>query len=162
MARDATWTNGDGLVVGFGGRDTNNYEAGSVCTKGKVNQLEVVLDWDNLPGNGAVQGKEIGIPANSIIQSATFVVETAFTSGGATTLSIGLQEADGTVIDADGIDATVAKTAIDAVGEAVQCDGALVAGTATVGTADAYVYTTVASGPYTAGKGTLTIEYILP
>jgi hypothetical protein len=52
---------------------------------------------------------------------------------GATTLSIGLKQLDGTDIDPDGIDATIAKTAIDADGDVVQCDGALVNGVVSIG-----------------------------
>lgn len=164
MARNSVWTNNDGLEVGFGTLDTDNFQGASVRTTGRVNQLVVELDWDNLPSAAgtAPSSKEFRIPANSIIQDAVLVVTDPFTSAGATTLSIGLKDSAGTVIDADGIDATIAKTAIDAIGEAVQCDGALVAGTTTIGTSDGYLSTVVATGPYTAGRGTLTVEYILP
>ena len=78
------------------------------------------------------------IPAGSYITKATLVVTTAWTSGGSGTLGIGLQNSAGSAIDADGIDAAIAKTAL-AVNTAVACDGALVGGTATVGAADAYI-----------------------
>lgn len=162
MARKEVWVNNDGLKVGFGARDTNNYEAGTVRTVGKVNQLEILLDWDNLPSLGAVDNDNVGIPANAVIQSATLVVEDAFESAGATTLGIGLQTAAGVAIDADGIDAAIAKTAIDADGDVVQCDGALVGGVTTIGGVEGYIYTVVGTGPYTAGRAVLTVEYILP
>ncbi len=164
MARQDTWVNNDGLEVGFGPLDTDNFKGASVRTTGRVNQLVIELDWDNLPSAAgtAPSSKDFRIPANSTIQSSTLVVTEAFTSAGATTLSIGTKNSAGTVVDADGIDATIAKTVIDAIGDVVQNDGAQVGGIVTVGTSDVYLSTVVATGPYTAGRGTLTIEYVLP
>lgn len=162
MARNSVWVNNDGLEVGFGTIDTENPQSASLRTVGKLNQIETELVYDNLPAAGAVGGKVFRIPANSTITRAWVVVEEGFTSAGATTLDIGLQEKDGTVIDADGIDAAIALTAIDTVGEVVVHDGALVGGVVTIGDADGYVYVTVGTGPYTAGKGVLTVEYLLP
>lgn len=165
MARNATWTNNDGLVVGFGQRDSLNDNGATVRTQGNVEVLSMVFDLVNsLPAAAgtAPSSKSIPIPANSFIHSATLRVITAATSAGATTLSLGLKNSAGTVIDADGIDATIAKTAIDAIGDTVQCDGALVNGLVTVGTADAYISSVVATGPYTAGEVELTIEYSKP
>lgn len=67
--------------------------------------------------------------------------------------------------DADGIDAAVALTAIDAIGEIVQCDGAVVNGTIAVGATangDCYIAPSYNTAVFTAGKGLLTIEYIEP
>jgi hypothetical protein len=87
------------------------------------------------------------------------IVTTAFTSGGAATLTLGLQQKDGTIIDADGIDATIALAAL-AANLAVACDGALVDGTATVGSADAYLSVIYGTAAYTAGAAKLVLEYI--
>tara|TARA_R110002110_G_scaffold25998_5_gene96063 strand:+ start:874 stop:1092 length:219 start_codon:yes stop_codon:yes gene_type:complete len=62
-------------------------------------------------------------------------------------------------IDADGIDAAIAKADL-AANKAVACNGALVGGTATVGAADAYVGALYATAAFTAGAGKLVIEYI--
>ena len=99
------------------------------------------------------------IPANSLIVDANLIMTTAATSGGAATLTIGTYNAAGTAIDADGIDATIALTAMDAIGEVVQCDGAQVNGTVTVGTAAAYVGLIYATAAFTAGAGKLIIDY---
>jgi hypothetical protein len=124
----------------------------------------MILDYDNLPSAAptAPLSKSIPIPARSIIHSASLRVILAFTSAGATTLDLGFKQADGTVIDLDGIDAVIAKTVIDAVGDVVQCNGALVNGLVDVGANDAYIASTVAVGPYTAGQAELTIEYSRP
>lgn len=156
------WTNDDGLKVPFNLARAQQVGGGVVNTKGNAREMVIVFDTDdlgNLTTAGDTDGREPFLPAGAYIKNASFIVDTAFTSGGATTLTIGLAEADGSVIDADGIDAAVAKTAIDNTSEVVACDGALVGGTANVGSADAFIYFTVASGPYTAGKGKLVIEY---
>jgi chitinase len=73
-----------------------------------------------------------------------------------------LYESDGTEIDLDGIDVDIALAAINAVGERVICDGALVNGLQGIGTAAGQVVVVESSGsnPYTAGKATLVIEYV--
>lgn len=100
------------------------------------------------------------IPANAIIVNADLVITTPFTSAGAATLTIGTYNAAGTAIDADGIDATIAITAIDADGDVVQCDGAQVSGLVTVGGAAAYVGAIYGTAAFTAGAAKLIIEYI--
>jgi hypothetical protein len=111
--------------------------------------------------------QSIRIKRGSRIRSAHFQVHTAFTSGGSATLTLGTYKAQtpATVDDQDGIDAAIALTAIDAIGDIVVCDGALVNGVVSVGaTANDDVelvalYTTAA---FTAGTGTLTVEYEEP
>ena len=117
--------------------------------------LEVVFSYDDLPVSG-LDNANLSIPANAWIKDATLRVVTAFAGG--TSYDIGLEQEDGTVIDADGIDAAVALTAIDAVGETVACDGALVANTAGIGTAAGLVVI-AETGTFTAGKAILRITY---
>jgi len=162
------WQNEDGLYIRFA-TERGEIKAVGATVQEVEKYLVVDLDYDDLPAytadlnndgtNDGFAGDDAYIPAGSYITDARVIVEDAFTSGGATTLSIGLAQLDGTAIDADGIDATIAKAALGA-NNAVACDGALVGGTATVGANDAYVYTTVATGPYTAGKAKLVIKYI--
>lgn len=117
--------------------------------------LEVVFSYDDLP-SASLDNANLSIPANAWIKDATLRVVTAFAGG--TSYNIGLSQPDGTVIDADGIDAAVATAAIDAVGETVVCDGALVGNTAGIGTA-AGVVTAAATGTFTAGKAILRVTY---
>lgn len=117
--------------------------------------VEVTFSFDDLPDNGA-DAANLTIPANSRIKEATLHVITAFAGG--TSYDIGLEQTDGTVIDADGIDAAVALAAIDAVGETVDCDGALVANTAGVGANDAQIVVSE-NGTFTAGKARLRVVY---
>lgn len=119
------------------------------------NHGEEVLEWtfsfDDLPTNG-LDAAILRVPATARIKEATFHVITAFAGG--TSYDFGLDQPDGTVIDIDGIDAAVATAAINAVGETVIMDGALVGGTVDIGAADGQL-TVVATGTFTAGKGRL-------
>lgn len=154
------WTNDDGLVVRFGGVKDQDVNIGtSPQTAGVVQELVLPITGTELEtsvptniSNGA------HIPANSLINSATLYVETAFASGGSATLTIGTYQADGTAIDADGIDATIALTAIDADDDEITCDGAQVGATVSQAAYVAAIYGTAA---FTAGEARLVIEYIV-
>jgi hypothetical protein len=100
------------------------------------------------------------IPANSLIMSATLVMTTIATSGGAATLDIGTYNAAGTAVAATGIDAAIALAAIDAVGETVRCDGTMLTTAGWTGAADVYVGLKWNTAAYTAGAGKLLIEYV--
>lgn len=115
----------------------------------------ITFSYDDLPVAGEDQAI-LRIPARARIVTATLRVHTAFTGG--TSYNIGLKEADGTVIDVDGIDAAIALTAIDAIGDVVNCDGALVGLLVGIGAA-AGVVEVAATGTFTAGKATLEVEY---
>ena len=107
------------------------------------------------------QDHDAFIPAGSYITSASLIVTTAFASGGSATLTIGTYQQDGTTVDADGIDATVAVADIGA-NKAVACNGAAVGGTATVGANDVYIEAIYGTAAFTAGVAKLVIEYIEP
>lgn len=158
MARQATWTNSDGLVVGFGPRDSKNDNGAVVETIGNVEVFQMNLDFDNLPAASgtAPSTKSIPLPANAVINDAVIQVTEAFTAAGAATLTLGLKNSAGTAIDADGIDAAIAVAALS-LGATIQCDGALVG--ADIGTADGYIASAVATGPFLTGHAILTIEY---
>ena len=159
----STHTNFDGLKVNYNLTLAETDPTGVVRTGENTMVLEITTDdLRGLDTAGNPTGRRAYVPANSVITDAFMVVEEAFTSAGSTTLSIGFAEDDGTVIDVDGVDATIAKTAMDAVGDVVQCDGALVGGVVTVGTDNAYPYITIGTGPYTAGKAKVVIKYFTP
>jgi hypothetical protein len=159
-----TWTNNDGLQILFGNEKGKRSVVGTPSTMGEVKTINVELDHSRFAAAGTATeidvNKEGKIPSGAIIVGATLDVTEAFTSGGAATLTIGTREADGTVIDADGIDATIALAALNAVGKHVACDGAQVNGAALA--ANAHLQVTVGTAAYTAGRAKLQVNYILP
>ena len=158
-----TWNNADGLAVKFGASEGEPSLVG--VGRAKEQYVSVVFDTsltNSLSGGRIDPENPVVIPARSYITRAIFVVETAFTSAGAATLDLGLGLEDGTYTggDEDGIDAAIALTAIDANGDAVVCDGALVNGVLTSGAVTLYPTYDIDTAVYTAGKGTLHIFYI--
>lgn len=166
MGRDSTWTNDDGLVVGFGTRTSSNDQGGNVRTSGLEEEYVIeVLDGTAIGATdtAAVTGGDYAdIPANSVITAAYFQVDTAFTSAGAATLDIGLKQRDGTEVGGsdDVIDAAIALTAIDAAGETVACDGSYIG--ASVGANPVVPKFTYGTATFTAGAGKLVIKYLRP
>ena len=162
------WYNEDGLRVLFEAEQAapSTPSAAVVSTFGAKSQMVIDINYDNLPAettdtnndgtNDGWSGADPYIPAGSYITSATLIVETAFAGG--TSYNFGLSEIDGTVIDADGLDAAVATAALGA-NDVVAMDGALVGGAATIGAANGYLKV-AATGTFTAGKAKLVIEYI--
>lgn len=155
-----SYTNADGLTILTNG--AAGVAAGNGVSAGSIKQT-VVWDIADATAIGTSadtpDANDAFIPANAVITNAWLVVDDAFTSGGSATLSLGLYQQDGTTIDADGIDATiaVATLAADAV---VPADGALADGTQNVGANDAYIGALYATAAFTAGSGKLVVEYI--
>ena len=157
-----SYTNADGLfVLTDKAQGTPNDEG--VTTRG-VRQVIVkkftLADVGATFGAANIDPLEAAIPAGAIIVNADLVITDAATSGGSATLTIGTYTAAGAAIDADGIDAAIALTAIDADGDVVQCNGAQVEGVVTVGTAAAYIGAIYGTAAFTGGEATLIVEYI--
>lgn len=156
-----SYTNADGLRV------LTNDDQGAVKVQGTAaTPMKQVLVMDitftslgTTFGASNIDLNNPFIPAGSLITRADLVMTTAATSGGAATLTIGTYNAAGTAIDADGIDATVALTAIDAIGETVRCDGAHLT-TAGYVAENAYIGAIYGTAAYTAGVGKLYVEYV--
>lgn len=154
-----SYTNADGLLV------LTNGAQGSVNLTGgtEYGVKFLVIDIADATAIGssaaAPAANDSFIPAGAYITKASLIVTTAF-AGSSAALNIGLQTAAGAAIDADGIDAAIAVTAIDAIGDVVACNGAAVAGVVTVGTAPAYVSLDYDTAAFTAGAAKLVIEYI--
>ncbi len=172
MPRDSTWTNPYGLVVGFGTHTPDNEIAG-VHQSGSVRTLSMLVDLVNLEDTDSITAASFDaraaiIPRGSHIESATIQVTALATSGGAATLDIGLYDSDFssvTVDDANGIDIDIAVTAIDALGDIVICDGALVNGVVSTGAtsnSDTMVILGFEAAAFTAGQVLLTLQYITP
>lgn len=162
MGRNATWTNEDGLVVGFGAHESD--EGGqNFGGKGPVNvHIYKIEDATNLASAvAASDGKPATIPAGAVVTSAKLYVRTAFTSGGAATLDLEFMKLGGTTYGANGIDAAIALTAIDAEGDIVSCDGADVSTPVAPLSEAVWVTANYNTAAFTAGAADLVIEYVL-
>ena len=147
------YVNADGLEILTAGEAGVAAKRGTAVSPKKA--LVMTITGTDLASSAATpQDHDAFIPAGSFITSA-------FTSGGAATLTIGAYTQAGAAVDADGIDATVALAAL-AANKGVACDGALVGGTATVGAADVYIEANYGTAAFTAGEAKLVIEYIEP
>lgn len=149
-----SWTNEDGLLVRF------NLERGAVADDGVTSLNKFVMTVADATAladadTAAEAGDRPYIPAGAVIERAYFQVDTAFTSGGAAVLDIGLKQAAGTTIDDDGIDAAVAVGSLTA-NAVINSDGALVPSKLANNSYPTITYDTAA---FTAGAGKLVIEY---
>lgn len=154
-----SYNNADGLLVLTNGDQGAVNQTGSAEYGPKFLVVNIPAAASIGSSAAAPAANDAFIPAGAYITKASLVVTTAFTGTNAT-LNIGLYNAAGSAIDADGIDATIAVTDLASIGKAVACNGALVAGTATVGSANAYVSFDYDTAAFTAGAGKLVIEYI--
>lgn len=157
-----SYTNADGLyVLTHKDQGTPLYQG---VTTGSPRQA-LVLDIPDFTAIGSSFGasninvNNPFIPAGSVIVSAVLVMTDAAT-GSSSTLTIGTYNAAGTAIDADGIDAAIALTAIDADNDVVRCDGAQVSGVLGYVTVNAYIGAIYGTAAFTAGAGKLIVEYI--
>jgi len=143
--------------VFYGPRDTEQVAPSKTNKGGKTQELVVPVTYNNLPTTDATDAVIQAIPAGALIKSATLIVDEAFDStSGTTTINIGLSELDGTVVDADGIDAAVAWDA--AAGTVVLCNGADI-GTIPSLTDPLQVTIVPSVADLVAGAGRLVIEY---
>ena len=174
MPRNATHVF-DGLTVGYGTHTVDN-DVLRVIEGGTMKKYVIELpDATALEDTDAITiaslpPQSATIPRGSYIRKATFQVKTIFTTSASATLDIGTYEAggDGSSTGDDvaaGIDADIAVTALDAVGDIVVCNGTLVDGVIPVGAtsdSDVVVVFGFEAGVYTAGAGILTLEVIVP
>lgn len=155
-----SWINADGLEVLMHG-EQGKVKKNGATTRSIRQTLVVDIDGTEVPSTADTpEANDAFIPAGAYIVSSYLIVDEAFTSGGAATMTIGTYEKDGTTIDADGVDAAVALTALNATGKVVANDGAQVEGGVTVGAADAYVKANYGTAAYTGGKAKLFVEFI--
>lgn len=139
-------------ITKMGGVNDNNWRRIATWT----------FNYDDLPAPGTYNLQHV-IPAGSSIISAKLRIITAFTSTSTTTdLTIGLQQADGTVIDNSGLvsatDAT--QTTIGTAGNVITGTGTLVGKTIGAANGELVVAPTVAD--LLTGRAEVIVEYFLP
>jgi len=128
---------GINVVNHYGPRDTDASKGGQAKSTGQIKRAEWQFSYDDLPTYGSTN-LEFAIPANATIVSSKWITGTAWAGG--TSLNVGLYQSNGTVIDADGLDAAITPTTAGAV---IDGNGALVG--ATIG-ANAGELTVAATG----------------
>lgn len=116
----------------------------------------ITFTFDDLPVISATDQSVLDIDANSYIVSAIWRTVVPFAGG--TTYDVGLTEADGTAIDANGLFAALALANINVIGETNLGGGTLVGLAAGIGGAAGQVVV-AATGTFTAGKAQLEIVY---
>ena len=160
MARASTATL-DGVVVGYGVRDTITVEQTNIHTKGRIREAVVEIDFRNittLAGGTAATKKDFGIPVGSQIISSQLSVITGFNT--LTSIVIGTKQLAGTAISASGLHASTLLAAINTAGQTEEGAGALVNGVAS--TLVQYVSVDVTGSAATAGHAVLTVRYYEP
>jgi hypothetical protein len=145
-----------GVVNHYGPRDVDQKFGGITTGRDGVNRAVWTFDYDDLPTNGT-NYMNVVLPAGIYITEAHTRVLTAM-AGTSGTLTIGLEEPDGTVIDVDGIDAAVAQAALVA-NAVIKADGALVGGAVQVAEPSQLLVTT--GGTVTAGRFEVSISYVV-
>ena len=159
MSRNAYWTNADGLVVGFGTRKITKNAAAKVAKGGAVEQLVVEVDFARLEdtlsvtSDAVVQGAVI--PDGSLLQSAILTVDEA-AAGATAEIDVGIYDVAGAVVTAVDDVLTAAVGALTA-GADITGAGSKIG---TVLAQDSKIGLTWDVAAFTAGTGTLVIEYI--
>ena len=151
MTRKSTWTNADGLVVGFGPNTPE--KTGAVAeSEGAIKTAYVTFDYKTT-------GVNVPLPAGAAVVGVVLTVGTAWAGG--TKVEVG----DGS--DADGfVSAAQGATANLTAGAGIVGAGAYTKGSTDTG---AQVFKTYASadtvdvtitGSFTAGTATLAVSYL--
>ena len=154
------WMNNDGLYVKFGLEETVVTPAGEYREDTSLHYVEAEINWDDLEAFGTVTilSDTVKIPEGVFLEKASFIVTEVF-AGASATLGFGTIDTDrSTEHDADGIDAAIAMTSIDGVGDTITADGALI-GTVLTNTTPLLLTATVGTANFTAGKGYLRVYY---
>jgi hypothetical protein len=143
------------VVQHYGPRDARE-DLGGRIVRDYIKKARWEFTFDQLPGPGLTNIEQV-IPAHSSILSAIFIVKTAFASG--TSYTVGLQQADGTEIDNDGLLTAANLPVADLTprGSVIVGTGALI--TETIG-ANPGELVVLASGSFTAGRGEIIVTYV--
>lgn len=157
--RGSTWTNQDGLYVGYGTRKVENNSSMAHSDRGAIQTLSMKIYGPDLGDAVAAADLENAavIPADALLLDATLFVTTAF-AGATATLDIGTYNAsDNTADTDDGVDSAIAVAAL--VDNAViTCDGAQL-GAVCDGTGGWKLGASYDTAAFTAGEGTLIVRY---
>jgi hypothetical protein len=166
--RASTWSNSDGLVVGYGTNkpSINGAPALNEGGLGGAKVASTTFNWKDLNGQtagGTSAGINVPVPAGARILNVRVVIGTAWTSTGTNTFEVGL-----TGGDVDGfLSTTVGTVANMTAGAVLNGDGVFLFGATDTGASELYQFAAadtidVVSGmvDWTAGDATLVVTYL--
>lgn len=155
-----------GVSKQFGVRTTDMSQGGRIDGDSLIQTAIWDFNYNDLPAGGTTN-QEHSIPANSVILSARLRIITAFTSTSTTTdLTIGLEQADGTDIDLDGLitaaqaTQTTIAVAPSVINGASGTPAALI--NATIGTVAGELVVTPSVADLLTGRAQVIVEYLIP
>ena len=158
-----------GLYQKYGLEQVVPMAGGEYKTYGDHREIEFKIALTALTASDVIVAgtDNIEMPAGFTIEAVEVIADTAATSGGAATLSIGLMRKDrSTLIDAVGLVSAMALTAIDTIGEKnVLTKGSTGAGTlvgTTVGSNPGHFTAKFGTAAFTAGVVTVRVRYRKP
>lgn len=177
MSRNATWTNSDGLVVGFGTHTEDNNVAAVVQSANGIVTVTAeytLLGLSDTFAAANVNPQDHRIPRGSVVTQC--IVHTLVTpTGSGATLDLGLWGADiaTEVVDvANGLVAAATVAELDIIGSAILCDGPYIVDSATaastqyavgaVAEANCVIAPSYETAAFTAGKVRVILSYLPP
>jgi hypothetical protein len=158
MPYRSTWTNSDGLVVGFG--PVSPEFAGELTDEKGTKLAVTTFDWKNLNAANAIN---VPVPAGACVLDVRVVVLEGFTSTGTNTITVG----DGST--ANGFITTTAgtTTTMATAGNVILSDGVYAFATTDTTAPEIKRYTSAdtidlasAQTDWTAGKAALRVVYM--
>lgn len=160
MTRKSTWTNADGLIVGFGPNTPELTGAGTSedihCSKSAL----VKFSWSDLNKGSAIK---VPMPAGTRVLDVRLVVDVGFTSTGTNTVSVGDATTAGGFITTSAATTTTMATA----GAVINSDGVYVKGDTDATAAELKLYASAtdiviasAQTDWTAGSATVLVTYL--
>lgn len=145
-----------GRQTHYGADGITNKKWGAVAADGgKEKEVVYEFSYNDLPDADDGNEMVIRFPAGCKIESADLIVGTAWVGG--TNLSVGMEQTDGTVIDADGIHAAILTAALTA--GSLHVGGGALIGTVADASNDQVVSVTT-TGTFTAGTAKLVVKYL--
>lgn len=155
-----------GVTKNYGARETNGKYGSNHTRLDNIKLAKWVFDYDDLP-DADTTNQGLSIPANSTIVSAKLRIITAFTSTSTTSdLTVGLQQADGTEIDNDGLitAAQATQTTIAVVNSIIDGSSGTPAALVgkTIGAAAGELTVAPSVDDLLTGRAEMLVEYILP
>lgn len=159
------WNNNDGLYLKYGTSKATAAAAGDFLAYGSNRIIELkISDLTTLTTTAAILDDNVYVPTNCIIEQVEIISDTAATSGGSATLSVGLMKDDrSTTISDTALISALALTSIDGTGEKTTLTlGSTSAGTkigTTIGSDRGYITAKYGTAAFTAGAVTIRIYY---